>query len=346
MPVVAIIPAIAAVSSVGMAGFGAVLAGTATLGTTFAAIGAVGATLGAIGEIAGVKELKTAGLVLGGIGGVGSLASAVGAFGEGATINSVFGSAGAATSEAGAATSGATGPINGGFNQVSDSADDILGVGAFSGANAGGTSEDVFDAINHIGGFNQTSDSADDILGAGAFGGGGSPSGAQKVVDNTKVLAKKATSPDNTTEGPTNADNAPSSGTSTNTAATKNNAAAATGKVNGPPGDASSWKLGEKYEDENGGSWSYDGKQWTKTPSFWGSNASAMLGVGVVQAAGSFLSGATDELKPARIKAYEAQAAANNAQAALAQKELGNMNSNIPTARRINVTGGVGLINR
>jgi hypothetical protein len=126
-------------------------------------------------------------------------------------------------------------------------------------------------------------------------------------------LAKQVAASTDVTEGPTNADNAPP--------------AAAGSKVTGTV-DATA-----------------AGTKAAEAPSFWGSQNAGLMGMGVIQAAGSFMSGAFDELKPAQAAAYNAQANANNAQAALSQKELSNMNSKIPVARRMAVTGQNSLIN-
>ena len=73
--------------------------------------------------------------------------------------------------------------------------------------------------------------------------------------------------------------------------------------------------------------------------SFLETKGGGMVGMGVVQAAGSFLAGATDTLKPAQVAQYQAQANANNAAAALTNKQVANMAQPVPTATRTAVTG-------
>lgn len=352
MPIIAIGAAIASVSSVGVAGFGAVLAGTASLGTTFAAIGAVGATLGAIGEVAGIDELKTAGMVLGGIGGVGALASTVGAFGEGATLNSVFGSGGsAAEGAAGGWSVGADGAI-------SNSSGALLGSSNISTPllNSGASSMDIISAANKIGGFGMNGFKADQSLATTADPSKDPLAASVRAPDAsqtkyTSQAADFATQPmagaDGTADGANKttvkdplAAKTTGSGSGVSSSVL---GSSITGSVNGPPPNP---QLGAEWTNpDTGATYSFDGKSWTAKPGFWGSNG-ALLGMGVLQSAGSFLSGAFDPLKPAQAEAYSAQAKANDAQAALENKKLSNMNDNIPVARRLNVTGGTGIINQ
>ncbi len=316
MPVLAIIPAIVAVSSVGVAGFGAVLAGTASLGMTFAAVGAVGATLGAIGEVAGIKELKTAGMVLGGIGGVGSLASAVGAFGEGATLNSVFGSGGIGEAAGGGDFIGATSSGGGLINGAGEAAGGGDFIGTSLDAGTGQLSSmDVVSAAAKMGGYTQ---GAPEMPGA---------------IDNTAGAAKQKLINPSSAPAPVAKQVGPSGGNIVEGPTPEDNAA---------PTDAGSKVTGTVSVDKTTGA-----TKVAEAPGFWGTTTGQLVGMGLVQGAGSFLAGAFDEVKPAQAAAYNAQAAANNAQAALSTKELSNMNSRIPVARRLNVTGQpIGLINR
>lgn len=352
MPIVAVGAAVLSVSAVGAAGFGAVLAGTASLATTFAAIGAVGATLGAIGEVAGIDELKTAGMVIGGIGGVGSLASAVGAFGEGATLNSVFGSGTTAGAAAGQDTASL---INGGswFDAESGMMLDSA-TGALQGSATSGFG-DIISAANKIGGFSMPSNKTQELEGPNAdplSSGVKAPTRQQELTSNSKdtssALAQQANAdaPDETSPGLSSAaKGAAATGTPSGTNMTsKTGGASITGGVNGPPPNP---KMGDVWTNpDTDAAYTFDGKNWTPKPGFWGSSMGQMLGMGVVQSAGSFLSGAFDEVKPAQAAAYNAQAEANNAQAALDRKQLSNMNEGIPVARRLGVTGRPGIINQ
>lgn len=89
------------------------------------------------------------------------------------------------------------------------------------------------------------------------------------------------------------------------------------------------------------------GSTLAKTGGFWNwAKNNQLLAYGVLQSGGAFISGLTDELSPAQVKALEAQANANNAAAGIGQRQLENMKGNIPKAT---VTGTVnpsgGLIN-
>lgn len=156
------------------------------------------------------------------------------------------------------------------------------------------------------------------------------------IVSATNKMAGSLGVPTPSTQTPAVADTAKPAGTSTtNSSADPLSATKETPKL----GDVQTNK-------DSGKSYSWDGKQWVPEAEgmFSGKNA-AMLGMGAIQSAGSFISGAFDPLKPAQAAAYTAQANANNAQAALSQKELSNMNGNIPVARRLAVTGRPSVIN-
>lgn len=308
MPIIAVAVAAISVSSVGAAGFAAILAGTASIGTMMAGVAAVGATLGAIGAVTGVKELQTAGMVLGGIGGVGALANAVGAFGEGATMGSVFGSS-AESVTANAVAPAASLDTASLMNSSGLSSTVIDPVTGAVSSNAG-----VVDTANQIGGF-----------GTGTMN-TGSPDAASALV---KTPVANTTVADTGTKIIDTASVPKIDGDLAMAGTTGANSTTSVGDVTGsvtPPADGS-------------GLFSKDG--------FLRSQGGGMMAMGVVQAAGSFLSGAFDPLKPAQVDAYKAQAAANNASAALTNKQVGNMNEPIPVARRMAVTGKLGgsLIN-
>jgi len=295
------------------AAIGAGTLGALSVGTIFTAVATVGAVVSAVGTVAGISELKTAGMVLGGIGGVGSLASAVGAFGEAATVSSIFGG-------------GETAVAGGGANSAAGAA------GSFFDAEAAGvwTNNTTGSLIN--GGAGAPSMDALDII-----------TSANKIGNFKSVGEMEG--PD---MGPTTASSTRNTTTAATTIDPKLAPQAKTNEMEGP--DTSSAVV--KTDVQKPAGITVDGTTGavkTEEPSFWGTSTGKMLGMGVLQAGGSFLEGAFDEVKPAQAAAYMAQAEANNAQAALDKKQLSNMNEGIPVARRLDVTGrvvGPGLINR
>lgn len=68
------------------------------------------------------------------------------------------------------------------------------------------------------------------------------------------------------------------------------------------------------------------------------------LAYGVLQAGGSFISGLTNPMTPAQINALNSQAAANNAAATLAQRQVTNIGQTMPTVTGMPTPTG-GLIN-
>lgn len=70
-----------------------------------------------------------------------------------------------------------------------------------------------------------------------------------------------------------------------------------------------------------------------------------LLAYGILQSGGAFISGLTDPMSPAQVAALEAQAAANNAAAGVAQRRARNMAGGMPTAtvtgRPAPVPGGI-----
>lgn len=301
----------------------AITAGTLSalsVGTVLTAVATVGAVVGAVGKIAGVKELQTAGMVLGGIGGIGSLANAVGAFGEGATIGSIFGGGGVGEMAGGGDFIGASNSIINGEQGVSSAAGidgDFIGTSLDTGTGQiaqQGNNFDIISSAAKLAGGNVMSPETTQLAGTeGPAGNADTGVIQQKLTSGASMPLAKQNNTD-IVEGPTSDDN---TGT-----ATKSAGANVTGKV-----DINS---GQKPEDK---------------PSFWSTQNGSLVAMGGIQAAGSFLSGAFDPLKPAQADAYSAQAAANNAQAALSNRELANMNSKIPVARRVGVTGRPSLIN-
>lgn len=352
MPLIAVAVAAIADIGVGVAGFSAVLAGTASMATTFAAIGAVGATIGAIGAVTHDKTLSTVGMVLGGIGGVGSLANAVGAFGEGATINSVFGSASAASTGAASAAT----PVAAAGGSFMD------GAGAAADAVTPGVETVTVTApsLNAA----DTAISGGNIFADMAALGGATPAAASTVSpENDPLSSTTKASPDQSAQSTAEKATAEDTGTTAKDAdglpiSTAQSGTPTTSTPSSIPTMDKNW-LNDQFpgggtegitqKAPSGSSYTFSNGAWAPAASggimhFLGTEGGGLMGMGVLQAAGSFLSGATDTLKPAQVQAYQAQAAANNSAAALTNKQVANMNQPLPTARRMDVTGKVGLM--
>jgi hypothetical protein len=337
MPLIAVGIAVVADIGVGAAGFGAVLAGTASLATTFAAVGAIGATISAVGAVTGVKALQTAGLVLGGIGGVGALANAVGAFGDGATLSSVFGSS--PTTAGAAAGQDTASLINGG--QINET------TGTDLTAN-GSNSSDILSTANALGGVNETTgtniDAATgDPLSATANPTSTTDSLANGIKGDTLQSTSSATgSPtsDLPSGSPTDSASIAKAGTTPSNIPTTDSNWLNNQFPNPLDGTLAKAPGGQSYTYSSANGWAPQVA--SGIGGFLGSQGGGLIGMGVIQAAGSFLSGAFNPLTPAQVSAYQAQANANNASAALTNKQVSNMSEPIPTARRQAVTGAPG----
>lgn len=338
MPVIAVAGAALALGTGGAAAIGAVVAGTATLATTLSAVATVGAVLGAVGAVTGDKTLSTIGTVMGGIGGVGALAANAGLFGAAATTESLFGST---ISEV------ANTPVNSAFaGQIAN--DGSLLNGASAGAMAGYMPGDVTSAIlpDIAQGASASSGNITDIIDTLA--------GVAKPVASSALPIETVTSTAVKGAADVGADAlaaaAPAAGalpspvaTSQVTGSTEGQQAPTVMKAGVPdvriPGNT--------YTGADGKTYVTDGARWSAQSeggifNFLKTSGGGALGMGVLQAAGSFLQGATDEMKPAQIEAYKAQAAANNAAAALTQKQTSNMSAPIPVARRVTADGVTG----
>lgn len=335
MPVVAVAAAGLALASGGAAAIGAVVAGTATLATTLTAVAAVGATLGAVGAVTGVEELQTAGMVLGGVGGLGSLAANAGLFGASATTESLFGSVAADGLGEVMAT-----PVNSYFaDQISNTGSLINGgmdMGVSGLMNGYRPGDVVSSALPDIA--QNTGGNINDIIDSLA----GVVKPVQPVAPTEAVAG--AASPGIT------ASDALSATTAVSDTALPSPVAApsVTGKTVSAPQTPTVMKNGipdvripgNTYKGSDGKTYTSDGVRWSPESeggvwNFLKSSGGGALGMGVLQAGGAFLEGAFDDLKPAQVEAYRAQAAANNAATALAQKQLSNMNSKIPVASRV-----------
>lgn len=314
-----------------------------SVGTVFTTIATVGAVIGAVGVVTGVKELQTAGMVIGGIGGIGSLANAVGAFGANATLGSVFGGeAGIPDGAAGASL----------MNGAVDAEGTPLS--SYTAASSGG---DVIGTANNIAG-----------VGAGGLDAEGNPLSSVMSSQAASPAATGASAVGTDAEGNplSSVTKAPSSSASSATDA-EGNPLSSTGSGTSTPTLSNSIPTIDKtaisqqfgtdpsqitnYKAPSGASYTFTpGSGWAPASAggiggFLGSQSGGLIGMGVIQAAGSFLQGAFDPLKPAQVAAYQAQANANNASAALTNKQVGNMGQPIPVAQRLAVTGKLGMMN-
>lgn len=327
MPVIAIVGAAAAWGLGGAAAVGSVLAGTATLATALTAVATVGATLGAIGAVTGDKTLGTIGMVMGAVGGVGSLAANAGLFGESATTASLFGSdpvpmsvtapdiAGDFASSTdlsslatlpGLPESGVTTAANAVDTAGNFASDAVLPTQALD-ASAGAASGDVQSLLNGTSGNTLVSQNVDESTNQLLKGSGGGTMPSGSPTDKASINAAGASSP-------TDAPPAPMTG--------------------GPPPDV---KIpGQTYQGSDGVTYVSDGQKWSAQTGFFGGlMKSPMAQYGIIQAAGSFISGAFDPLKPAQVDALNAQAAANKASAGMTTQQIQNMQGKLPVASRV-----------
>jgi hypothetical protein len=343
MPVIAIAGAAAAWSLGGAAAIGGVIAGTATLATTLTAVATIGATVGAIGAVTGDKTLSTIGMALGAVGGVGSLAANAGLFGESATTASLFGVDPTPAAVSAPDIAGEVGGIS----------PDELAQWART-PTLPGVETAAADAANPASLINQ----------AGAVApNAGLPTTALNDAtkaasgDVNSLLNGSSGSPQIKTIVGQNVDDAPPGVTSPDVAADAAKSNSLTGLGKSPPSlypglPAKGSYVGETATASDGTSVTWNGTSWAKQAGFFdGLMKSPMAQYGVIQAAGSFLSGAFDPLKPAQVDALNAQAANNRAAAALTTQQTQNMTGNLPVASRIKappVTGAPapsGLIN-
>jgi hypothetical protein len=329
MPIIPIVAAGAAFALGGGAAIGAVIAGTATLATTLTAVATVGATLGAIGAITKDKTLSTIGTVMGAVGGVGALAANAGLFGAEATTASLFGSDPIPLSVAGpdiAADVASTNDLSSLANlpglpaDMSVSADALTATGDLAAPTA------ALDTATAA-----ASGEADSLInGSGGIPGMKTLVG-QNVDDATNQLVKGSGGGSLPSGSPTDAASIAKAG------------APSPGDVTPPPmtgGAMPDVKIpGQTYQGQDGVTYVSDGTKWTAQTGFFGSLLkSPMAQYGVIQAAGSFLSGAFDPLKPAQVEALNAQATANKASAAFTTQQTQNMTGRLPIASRVTGT--------
>lgn len=329
MPLIAIGGAALAWGLGGGAAIGAVFAGTATLATTLTAVATVGATLGAIGAVTHDKTLGTIGMVMGAVGGIGALAANAGVFGEAATTESLFGSAANTVAAPDIAAEAAAG-------------NDLSSLATMPGLPADmGVSADALTATGDLAAPTAALDTATaaasgeaDSLLNGAGGGNSlkSLTGAN-VDDATNQLVKGAGGGTIPSGSPTDQASINAAGAGT----TGPNGAVSPPMTGGPPPDV---KIpGQTYQGQDGITYVSDGTKWNAQTGFFGGlMKSPMAQYGLIQAAGSFLSGAFDPLKPAQINALDAQAANNRAASAMTTQQTKNMTGQLPVASRVTGT--------
>ena len=312
MPVVAVVAAVA-VDAGAAAAFAGGLALTSTLGV-LTAVTAIGATTSAIGAVTGNKTLEIAGGALGIVGGIGTLATSAGLFGDAAASgsDSIFG----------ASTAGASGAGDAGAASAAASATDpgdAIAQGAANPATSTITTSD-----NPVGAINATSTPTAGGAVADAGGQAGVVPAGSLSPDQINALSMDTQAPVTTAAATSGGSAATGAG-----AVDPNAAASMNADVNAaaPPGTSA-------YNDailSNGLSGMSGGTPTTGGLAAWAKN-NQLLSYGILQAGGSLISGLTNPMTPAQIDALNAQANANNAAAALAEKQAANVGQPLPSA--------------
>lgn len=345
MPVIAIGAALIADIGVGAAGFGAVLAGAASATVTLEAVAAVGATVSAIGAVTHDKTLSTVGMVLGGIGGIGALASSAGLFGaDAASGASLFGDSSSISDIQ---------PVTVTPQAASIGMDSGLGTAGAAPIDAVQEGQ-LPDIINTLGGVNPTTPGPASAIdqSIGAASGNASDIPPVSVTQQAASISGDASNLPSTGAAPATGLSQASNATPISSATISGGTAAAPALAPPPPAANGAAvpdvKIpGQTYVGQDGTTYVTDGTKFVPQKSLFSSLFSSPLAqYGVIQAAGSFLSGATSTLTPAQVAQLDSQAAANNAAAKLTQTQTSNISQPIPTASRTQpVTGQTGLIN-
>jgi hypothetical protein len=342
MPVIAIGAAIGASVVAGSA----VAAVGLTVVTGLEIVAAVGATIGAIGAVTGNKALSMAGTVIGAVGAIGGFAASAGLLGESAASNApLFGPAPAAGT-ADAASSGTIDAIAG--NAGDASASGLIdvppappgGVGAVDPA----TGQVISEAVG--------SDIAPPSMGETITLASTSDNAADPAAALAKDLAP--TGNDTTTAGIINSTPADSSGL------LNADAAPGTPTPPQPPAnlgavDPTTGQVSTKGLDDAGKEISMPGSSGIFGGILDFAKKNPVATLGALQAGGSLLSGMSNTLTPAQVSALNAQAAANDAAAALTRQQTANLAMPKSVASSAPVTGAPapivppgqpGLINR
>jgi hypothetical protein len=314
------------VIAIGAAIFADVVAGSAiaatvggimeiSLVTALEVVTAVGATIGAIGAITKDKTLSMIGMGIGAIGGIGALATSAGVFGaEAASGASLFGSTSTDAAASGAAVdsqlsgaaadaaSGAAGTTAAVPEGVALSAEDAASLGQNVALSQTGPTNDI--------GFINS--------GVGTSGGGltsSTPNLTGSATDTNGLMWGSTATPTTTASGlPPGllTDQSQSIGGLTTGAAAADTSAADTSST------GLSGMLGKIVD--------YVGNH-------------EKLAAGIIQAGGSLIQGMTSTLTPAQVAALNAQAAANDAAAALTKQQTANLAAPKSVASSTPVTG-------
>lgn len=287
--------------------------------TVLESVAVVGAVLSVVGTVTKNKTLSMIGMGLGLVGGVGALAS--GALGGSAAL---FGEASSAGGEAAAGAAGdaaaataadgaAAGTFGPGFGDGIISAAAPDAIGALSGAPAIDAAVDPGVALS---GASDASAGASDTL----------------TLASQSTNAADAVAPGTTGAGVADTTTAPI-GTGTAPAAPTGVDTGAWGSSNADPSFQSGLTAGKDAADSGSGISGALGK----LVDYAGNHQ--LISLGVLQAGGSFLTGAFSSLTPAQAAQANAIAAANDAAAALTKQQTANLAAPKSVASSAPVTG-------
>lgn len=334
----------------------------------FTAVAITGAVIGAVGTVTGIKPLQYAGMALGAIGGIGALAVSAGIIGGDALGTAT--TAGSLTSDAGIAGSfdaasnavGAAGAVDATTGEALAGAVPLQG---FAASPSAGGPTDIVDTVSGqvtTPDANLTSSlvnsqgpsvtpaaatdtgipdgtgalNAGDVPGKAAANGLDNPTGpglidtpSAPTVQTPGVPATPQATSANILAGGQGVTGVPGAGptvTGFPTSATDPLAGIGNSSANTAVAIQNA-KTGATTFTPGGTSVFGDLMKTVGTPG-------AVLGAGAIQAAGSFIAGATSSLTPAQVNALNAQAAANQAAANLSTLQQSNIRSGIPVASR------------
>lgn len=317
MPVIAVGAAIAASVVAGSA----VAAVGLTVVTALEITAAVGATIGAIGAVTGNKALSMAGTVIGAVGAIGGFAAGAGLLGESAASNAPLFGAAPASSTADAASAGTIDAIAG-----DASASGLIDVPPAPPGGVGAVDPVTGDVISQVA-------SGADI--------------APSAANDTITLASTSTNASDPAAKLAADASDESAGGLINSSPTTMPDASAAGDIPTPPQppanlgavDPTTGKIITKGLDETGTEISMPGQSGMFGSILDFAKKNPVVALGALQAGGSLLSGATSTLTPAQVSALNAQAAANDAAAALTRQQTANLAAPKAVASSAPVTG-------
>jgi hypothetical protein len=306
--------------------------------------------VGVVGQVTHNKALSMAGLVIGGIGGLGALASGAGLLGDGSGIF------GAAPTTAAGADAASAGTLDSVVNATAGTWNSTSGV--TSGGVGGAVDSGTWDAgasagAGTAGGVDTVDQATGDVITAPAAAGGG-PAAASTDTVNPAIFATKAeaVNPADTSSLPAAGDVRPAweaAATPPPSVPGPQPGAGGPGAVPAGTSTPAPPSLGEVSKTGNTGL-AAPGSGSDGASSGWGTglldfaNKNPVVALGVLQSAGSALSGAFSTLTPAQVNAYNAQAAANDAAAALTKQQTANLNMPKSVAQSAPVTGSAQLV--